>query len=259
MTELYNIVRDRYDYDEKTGWLTWKNHPQHKFYNEKRVGGLYKSSNYRRIGINGKLYLEHRIIWLWKYGYLPENEIDHRNRIKDDNKISNLREITPSCNMKNIGLKSNNKTGIVGVSITKDGKFLAYITNKMKKIHLGTFNILLEAVKARYLGEIKYKYENCNSTSTAYQYIKDNDPEWFNYEMKVEKSNCNESSGIKGVYFHKQSNKWVSEIRVNKKRIRLGSFENLTDAVMARYKVEVKYNRTKNSQVYDYLIERGII
>ena len=175
---LYEVVRDRFDYDEKTGWLTWKN-GYRKNWNGTRAGGL-NDRGYRKIKIDGKSYYEHRIIWLWFYGYLPENEIDHRNRIKDCNWISNLREARRSCNMRNAGLSKNNTTGIVGVSELKNGKFLVRITNnKGKRICLGTFDIFLEAVKVRYLSEIKYNYENCNSTSTALKFIKGNDPEWL--------------------------------------------------------------------------------
>ena len=259
MNVSYETVRDKYNYDDKTGWLTWKNH-RYKSMNETRSGCLCKTSGYRVMRINNKTYKEHRIIWLWKYGYLPENEIDHINRIKDCNWISNLREAKHSCNIKNIGLKSNNKTGIVGIIRLKNGKYEAYITNE-KTINLGHFDTLLDGAKARYKGEVKYNYENCNSTSTAYQYIKDNDPEWLNGEMKVEKNkhNENKSSGIKGVSFHKPSNKWVSYININKKRINLGSFNELEDAVMSRYEAEVKHNQTKDSQSYNYLIGRNLI
>ena len=42
MDITYDIVRDLFDYDENNGWLIWKNHPQHKFYNGKRAGSLSK-------------------------------------------------------------------------------------------------------------------------------------------------------------------------------------------------------------------------
>ena len=261
MNELYNIVREKYIYDEKTGWLIWKN-CRYKSKIGKRAGCLDKISGYRKIIINKKTYREHRIIWLWCKGFDTENQIDHINRVKDDNKISNLREATPSCNIKNIGLKSNNKTGIVGVWETKDGKYRSFIQdNKHQTIWLGTFNTLLDGTKARYLGEIEYNYETCNLISTALKYIKDNDPEWLNGDIQVEKNKHNKSSNVKGVCFDKSRNKWISYISVNKERKWLGRFDEfeLIDAVMARYKGEVKYNQTKDSQAYEYLIDKGLI
>ena len=255
---LYNIIRDRYDYDEKTGWLIWKN-CHYKNRNGMRAGSFQKSSGYRDITIDKKNYYEHRIIWLWFYGYLPENDIDHINRIRNCNWISNLREVSRSCNIKNIGLSYLNKTGIVGVP-GRNNKYEPNIRdNKGKKIYLGTFDTLLEATKARYIGEIKYNYKNCNSTSTALKFIKDNDPEWLNGEMQVERKEKNKQSGVKWVSFNKLSNKWQSRIKINIKIIHLGYFIDLDDAVIARYEAEVKYNKTKNSQSYGYLVERSLI
>ena len=256
--DLYEIIRDRFNYNDETGWLTWKN-CYFKSMDGKRAGSLRKDG-YREISINNKTYKEHRIIWLWFYGYLPENQIDHRNRRKDCNWISNLREATPSCNNKNKGIQCNNKTGIIGVSETKDGRFRVYIKdNNYKSIDLGTFNTLLDGAKARYLGEVEYNYENCNSTSTAYQYIKDNDPEWLNSEMKVNKSNPNKTSGIKGICFDKINDKWMVYIQINKKRKHLGRFIELDNAVKVRYEAEILYNQTKDSQSYSYLIERKLL
>ena len=254
---LYDIVRDRYNYDEKTSWLTWKNSKRKKW-NGKRAGCLRKDG-YRIIRIDRENYLEHRIIWLWCKGFDTENEIDHINRKRDDNRISNLREATPSCNQKNKGISCNNKTGVNGVSRLKNGKFRVYIyDNKGEQIPLGNFNTLLDGSKARYLGEVEYNYENCNSTSTALKYIKDNEPEWLNGNMQVEK-NGNKTSNVKGVSFNKVSNKWKSYIWIDKKTIYLGSFIDLDDAVMTRYEAEVKYNKTKDSQAYGYLIERNLL
>ena len=253
---LYNIVRDRYDYDEKTGWLTWKK-------NKMRAGYLHKSSGYRAIKVKGKGYSEHRIIWLWFYGYDPENEIDHKNRIKHCNWISNLREATRSCNNKNKGIYCNNKTGITGILKLKNGKYQAFIKNRnYKGIFLGSFNTLLDGAKVRYKAEVEYNYENCNSTSTALKYIKDNEPEWFNGEMQVKrikKEISKKQSGVPGVCFHKKNNNWVVANTVNYKRLYLGSFIKLDDAVIARYKSEVKYKKTENSKAYDYLIKRNLI
>ena len=43
------------------------------------------------------------------YGKWPENEIDHINGIKDDNRINNLRDVTNRQNALNVGVFKNNK------------------------------------------------------------------------------------------------------------------------------------------------------
>ena len=48
----------------------------------------------------------------------------------------------------------------------------------------------------------------------------------------------NNKSGFIGVYWDKYYNKWVAQIKNNQKTIKLGSFTNKNDAVIARLKAE---------------------
>ena len=69
----------------------------------------------------------------------------------------------------------------------------------------------------------------------------------------------NNASGATGVYWHKQSSKWVAFIQNNRKHIHLGSFENFEDAVKARKDGEEKYFGEfsyDNSQSYTINNER---
>lgn len=56
--------------------------------------GYKKSDGYWRVYINGKGYYLHRLIWLYFCGDFPNNEIDHIDRNKSNNKIENLRNIS---------------------------------------------------------------------------------------------------------------------------------------------------------------------
>ena len=53
-------------------------------------------------------------------------------------------------------INKNSTTGHRGVSRMKDGKYRAYITLRRKQIHLGTYNTLDEAIRARRDGEDLY-------------------------------------------------------------------------------------------------------
>lgn len=53
-------------------------------------------------------------------------------------------------------VSSNSKTGIKGVSKIKDGKYIAYIKLKGKRKHLGTYEDIEEAEKARKKAEEMY-------------------------------------------------------------------------------------------------------
>lgn len=51
----------------------------------------------------------------------------------------------------------------------------------------------------------------------------------------------NNTSGIKGVSWHKNSNKWSAQIKVNQKKIHLGIFKTIENATIARNNAENYY------------------
>ena len=59
--------------------------------------------------------------------------------------------------------------------------------------------------------------------------------------LKNQKVSSHNSSGVTGVSFSKESNKWESYITINRKRIALGRFDNFEDAVKTRKEAEEKY------------------
>lgn len=84
-----------------------------------------------------------------------------------------FREVSISCNNKNCNIYKSNTSGITGVHFYKKyKKWLVYIVVKSKTKNLGYFDNFIEAVKARWEAEVKYKYPDCNITSSAYIYLK---------------------------------------------------------------------------------------
>lgn len=59
----------------------------------------------------------------------------------------------------------------------------------------------------------------------------------------------NNTSGILGVGFRKDRNKWYTEIQYNKQKVRLGSYTNKEGAIKARLDAELKYFGKYKSQV----------
>lgn len=51
----------------------------------------------------------------------------------------------------------------------------------------------------------------------------------------------NNTSGYTGVWFDGRTNKWSAEIKVNRKKISLGRFDDIEDAATARAAAAVKY------------------
>ena len=132
-------LRECLEADYETGILTWKARDPHHFPTEQgwktfntifagKEAGSVDNRGYVRLllvyeGRPHKLYA-HRIIWAMKYGRWPHPnmQIDHRNRCKTFNAISNLREVTQSVNQHNRGPQKNNTSGIKGVSVKKKGR-----------------------------------------------------------------------------------------------------------------------------------------
>jgi len=120
------------------------------------VVGTERKDGYLQVSINKKFYLLHRLAWLYINGYFPE-EIDHDNRIKDDNRACNLVESTRLQNSKNRSLSSNNTSGHHGVR-EQDGRFVAKIDNNGKSEHIGSYDTYDDAVEARKKKEVEYCY-----------------------------------------------------------------------------------------------------
>lgn len=80
------------------------------------------SNGYILIGVDGVRYKAHRLAWFYVHGVWPEEQIDHINGNRSDNRITNLRESTNAKNQQNIWLpKSHNKLGLLGVSKAYNG------------------------------------------------------------------------------------------------------------------------------------------
>ncbi len=139
------------------------------------VSGCKIPNGYIVISLDHKQYFAHRLAFLYMEGYMPENQVDHINRIKHSNKWENLREVSRSCNAKNSKKRSDNKSGITGVSwFKRDEKWSVRIKIKDRYLHVGLFENKIEAAEARWNVEKKYNFPNCNTTSSAYLYLKNN-------------------------------------------------------------------------------------
>lgn len=82
--------------------------------------------------------------------------VDHINGDIKDNRLENLRMISPKNNARNLGVSKNNTSGTTGVSKVPSGNFIARIVVNRKEIKLGTFANEIEAIHARKKAEKKY-------------------------------------------------------------------------------------------------------
>ena len=165
-------IKRLFNYDKETGELFWRINKGRAVLNS--IAGSI-NNRYLSVSINRKKYLVHRIIWLFHYGYLPENTIDHINRNTFDNRLSNLREVSQMCNQRNRKLNKNNTSTVKGVYWHKQhNKWQPRINVNRKSIFLGLYEDFDNAVCARLAAEQSLNWQGCDASSPAYKYIKEN-------------------------------------------------------------------------------------
>ena len=110
-------------------------------------------NGYAIATIGGRKEQLHRIIM-----NCPKDMIiDHINRDPSDNRKQNLRICTQSENLRNISVKSNNTSGVTGVSFDKkSSKWSVRIKVGGRRLNLGFFDSFEEAVRIRTEAELKY-------------------------------------------------------------------------------------------------------
>lgn len=137
-------------YDRAEGKLYWKETSKYKQELTGREAGGINCKGYRRLEVDGEEYFAHRLVWLIETGEHPTDQIDHINRVKSDNRISNLRSVSDHQNKHNRGVQPNSTSGETGVSYYRPGrKWRAYINVRGRQISLGYFTDFYAAVSAR--------------------------------------------------------------------------------------------------------------
>jgi hypothetical protein len=156
MNEEIELLRRLFRYEKETGKFFWR---------ETRAGGAHRgsvratigdaagkvdpSTGYVRLRSHGKKWFAHRAAWALTFGSFPVGHIDHINGIKTDNRICNLRDVDRFVNQQNRRSASskNKSTGVLGVAC-RGGLYVASITVRRKRIHLGKFTSKGEAHEA---------------------------------------------------------------------------------------------------------------
>ena len=138
------LLHELFEY--KDGNLYWKIATS----NRVKVGdpaNYMDNTGYFRVRLNRKLYLTHRIIFFMHRGYLPEF-LDHIDGNPLNNEIENLRPVSRSENNYNQKTRTDNTSGIKGVSFSKAyKKWRAYIQVDKKYKHLGYYDSIDKATK----------------------------------------------------------------------------------------------------------------
>lgn len=117
------------------------------------IAGGYDAHGYLNVSVDRVRYKAHRLAWLYSFGHWPTGEIDHINGIKDDNRISNLRDVDRTANGRNfVRVTARNKhSGVLGVTFVRSGgrnPWKAAITVSKKRIHIGVYPTIEAAHEA---------------------------------------------------------------------------------------------------------------
>lgn len=125
-------------YDSPTGIFRWRKsaNSQTKPWD---IAGSLHNQGYVHMMIAGKRYLAHRLAWLYQTGEWPTKSVDHINGTKNDNRWSNLRDVSHSENLQNqTKPRKGNKFGLLGV-VLRAGQITAQIKTNGKIVRLGVF------------------------------------------------------------------------------------------------------------------------
>lgn len=152
-------------YDPETGLFAWKTGNR-----KKPPLNAPHSGGYLFGEILGRKTYAHRAAWAMVFGVWPENEIDHINQDKTDNRICNLRSVGRQENAKNLSLDRRNKSGSSGVfKHSQYDAWVAQIRSNNKTVHLGTFKEISDAIQARKDAEIRYKFHKNHGSVGAHR------------------------------------------------------------------------------------------
>lgn len=155
-------------YDPLSGHLTWRKKLSRKTVVGRRAGTRVKNRDNRIIKVFGHVYMEHRLIWLMYYGYMPKSHehIDHINHCEHDNSIGNLRMVSQRENNKNNSIRKDNVLRVTGVWINKQNsrkKYMAEIKDGETR-YLKSFYSLEAAIQQRKDWEVELGFHENHGT-----------------------------------------------------------------------------------------------
>lgn len=153
MPDLADLNR-KFTYNKDSGIVTHIGNCRFgKHFNGQLVGHMDGQGYLQTWAIDG-YYLLHRLVYYMTTGEQPP-VVDHKNRVRSDNRFLNLRAYNTCWNAKNRE-DVNLYPGIRVKQLKYKTKYTARITIKGKETYLGTFNTLEEAIAAKQQAESIY-------------------------------------------------------------------------------------------------------
>lgn len=140
-------LRQSLQYDSVTGKFSRIGCPDEKV-------GRVATKGHLQISVASRRYMAHRLAWFYIHGIWPDGQIDHKNQVKTDNRIDNLRIVSNKQNAENVTMFKHNKSGRRGVRfLARANRWVAEIKHHKRNQHLGLFDNIIDAVAARMQAE----------------------------------------------------------------------------------------------------------
>ena len=165
------ILRKLLRYEPETGKLFWRKRTPDMFKTEKacRCWNTRHAGNETFSSVDKDGYLlgmifyrrlkSHRVIYAMAHGRWPKGQIDHIDGVKTNNKIENLRDVSPSQNARNMPLRTDNKTGISGITFHKRSKkWQCQLRDGGTDKYIGSFDTLGGAIAAMSSARAEHGY-----------------------------------------------------------------------------------------------------
>lgn len=253
-------LKELLDYDPMTGTFTWRQ----DLGTRSKAGGIaggVDGGGYIRISFDGQIYPAHRLAVYYVYGQWGPT-VKHRNGDKTDNSIANLSVTSkdrvvgyknaPEVTVEHLRqvLDYNPETGVflwkvatssrspigsVAGTINKAGyRFISidgrkYLAHRLAWLHVhGVWPS----------GDIDHV--NRIKTDNRLINLREATRTQNNVNSKVRSDN---TSGHRGVTWHRGSQKWRATVHLNGKQYQVGMFEVLEDAVEAQKVAQSKLHK----------------
>ena len=159
---FFRLERPKEDFASEQSWKV------HKYCHSGKLTGCLHRLGYITISIGANQYKAHRLAFLYMTGRHPKDGIDHINGVRDDNRWCNLREASQQDNCKNISVRKNSKSGVVGVT-PAGNKWTARIQTPKGCKNLGNYSTIEEAAQVRKEAEVLYGYHENHGKKTKLQ------------------------------------------------------------------------------------------
>jgi len=194
-------------------------------------GSINKIKTKTKNNIFGKILCEKHYKQLYRHGKILNRTIYDSNKINIGDDYAELELYDKQGNIVNVSIIDLD-------DVFKVSKFKWGINGKSKYVRNSDKGIYLHRFILDYHGELEVDHIDRNPLNNIKSNLRITTH--INNMHNISKP-CDNHTGIIGVIWDKERNKWRVEIQFNSKTIHIGRFENKEDAIKSRLDAELKY------------------